>query len=291
MWTGGERVVKADVVKALEFVAKVVGCDVKELEKGLLGTTRLTFIGKRESSGDVDVALDDTKYPEAETALKLADAVGEECSPEKGTKSGTRTYSYAVPVGGKKVQVDVVFVKSLKWATFAYHSEEGNESKYKATVRNELISAVVVLTLEDGKDFIMKDDDGNLIARASRSYKWSDGVERMFKVAKLRQDGRGRKKGLEKVTPDELRDEVKKIAPRKTVKFDSSVDPMTDPKDVARWMFGDGVEPKDLLTAESVIRCIKERLPRPRAEEIFKRAVEGIRKKKLPIPEEIEEFA
>ena len=74
-------------------------------------------------------------------------------------KIGSSVFSFAVEIGDKKVQLDVMFVSDIEWAKFSYHADP--ESKYKSGVRNELLHAILKNSLKRGSGLIVKDEDGN----------------------------------------------------------------------------------------------------------------------------------
>ncbi len=74
------------------------------------------------------------KWNQKQQTKKMLELTGNEGAYNKGTNIG----SYAVDVGGKKVQVDLMFVASKEWAKFIFHSAHGDGSKFPGVVRNFL---------------------------------------------------------------------------------------------------------------------------------------------------------
>ena len=282
-WVNGARADASDIKTAIKFVSKHTGIPESELQDGVLGSTGHVLTGHKHDSGDLDIAIPDKKYDLTEVTEALKKAVNGEAHFAPGLK----TYSYAVPVSdSKKIQVDLMLVDSKDWAKFAYNTTP--DSKYKGAVRNQIMFAVVSHKIEPGKDIVVKDKDGNVIARASRSLKFDTGIERLFKVAKLKKDG-SRKKTLDKVTPDELKMELDSIEPDLKDKFEPKADTIVDPKIAVQWMFGDGVQPSDVSTAEKVIKLIKEKFSKDESDDIITQAKENLKNNKLPIPEELDD--
>lgn len=280
-WIDGARATADDIKAALTFVSKHTGIPFNELQDGVLGSTGHVLTGHKHDSGDLDIAIPDKKYDLTEITEKLKKAVNGEASFAPGLK----TYSYAVPVSdSKKIQVDLMLVDSKDWAKFAYNTTP--DSKYKGAVRNQIMFAVVSHKIEPGKDIVVKDKDGNVIARASRSLKFDTGIERLFKVAKLKKDG-SRKKTMDKVTPEELKMELDTIKPELKDKFEPRADTIIDPKIAVEWMFGKGVSPNDVSTAEKVIKLIKQKFSNQEISDIIKQAKENLVNNKLPIPDEL----
>ena len=268
---GTGRVSQADLRRALSFTSRALGTSEQDLTANLLGSGHLLLSGHKKDSGDIDIALPDDAMEDTHAAMLKA--VGGKGTLNKGTKVG----SYAVPVGDRSVQVDLMFVPDVEWAKFIYSSEHGRKSKYPGAVRNIILMAAVAQTQRPGEDIVVKDGD-NVIARASRSLKLQGGLERLFKVAKLKKDGT-RSKTLDKVEPEE----VAKLA--KGAKFSTEADLISDPQQVLSWLFGKGVTPDMVRTAEQVIHLIKAKLPNAKA--VLKKAVTELQQAKLPVPEEL----
>jgi len=250
---GTVRATKADIEAALKFVADHSRLPLKLLKDNLLGSTELTLLDKKQDSGDIDVAIKKTDYSFEDLDTELAKAVND----ERKWSSGTQVASYAVPVGkGKKVQFDLMFVNSNDWAKFAYYSGEGHTSKYKGAVRNILLATVARYKQVPGEDFVALDDNGDLLARASRSWKMDTGLERLFKITKT--GPRGGKKE-EKVSPKELKDYLIDLDPKyKSVKFAEKADVIDDPDEVAKHLFGSSIKAKDIMTVEQVLALIAD---------------------------------
>jgi len=266
------RASQKDVDTAIKFVSKTIGIPSIELKNGLLGSTRLTLAGKKKDSGDVDIALPYKEVNADDVHKKMMAATGDQGTYNTGTKVG----SYAVPVGGKKVQVDLMYVKDKNWANFIYHSAHGAGSKYPGAVRNIILFTALAHSQKPGEDFVIRDEDGKAIARASKSITLADGMKRMFKYAKPGN------KTLIKATPDELRSHLKSIG--KSAEFSDKEDATSDPAKVAAHIFGSDVKPSDLLTAEDVIKHVKGL---KNADQILRASRSELKKAKLPIPEEL----
>lgn len=270
---GVQRATAKDIKAAISILNSVLGDSKADLENQLLGSVGQTLRGTKKDSGDIDVAYPIEKMDEAHA--KMMKHTNNEGHLNRGTKVG----SYALDVGGKKVQLDLMFVKDINWAKFGYHSSEGEGSKYPGAVRRILMTNALAYTQEPGKDFIYRDKDGSVIARASRSIKQGDGMERMFKMRKKNKKTGEYLKSIETVSPEELEKEF-----GDKFKFSKEVDLTTNPDDAAKLIFGPKYSAKDILTAENLIKLIKKL---PNAVEILKAAKDELEKSKLPIPEEL----
>lgn len=277
---GTVRAHKKDVKAAVAKVAEILGIPEQELAKSLLGTSRLTYQNKKSSSGDIDIAIDSKNFPKYnDLMLQAVDGRGQ-------YNTGTKVGSYAVEVNGKKVQVDLMFVASPEFAKFMYYSTEGENSKYPGAVRNIMLMTLTAATLEDGKDFVIKDGE-EVIARASRSLKLDTGLERLFKVAKMRKDGKGRTKSLEKVHPDELDVELKSIDREKIGSYHKSPDVINNPDKIAEFLFGAGVKGEDIMTAEQVAKLINTKFKGDKLKDVKSNIIKQLEKAEFPVPQEL----
>lgn len=275
-----ERAFPKDVKVAVKIVAKAIGVDEDELSKNLLGTSRLTYHNKKSSSGDIDIAVNSKFFPDYHKSMESA------VQGRAVYNTGTKVGSYAVDVGGKKVQVDLMFVDSENLAKFTYFSTEGEDSKYPGAVRNIMLMTLATFILEDGKDFVVKRED-EVIARASRSLKLDVGLERLFKVAKKRKDGQGRVKSLEKVSPDELEHEMKDIDKSKVGQFEKDSAIINDPDEIAHFFFGPKVFAKDIMTAEDVSKLINSHFSGEKLADIKSNIKKQLEKSGFESPKEL----
>ena len=273
-----QRAKQADVDAVLKFVAKTLHMSYDVLKKDLLGSTELTLLGKKEDSGDVDIAFSLKNNDVQEINRKMLDAVNGEGEYNAGTKVG----SYAVPVNGKKIQTDLMFVNNKDWARFMYHSALGRGSKYPGSVRNILLFTALTKALKDGEDFVLKTDEGQTFARASKSVTMDAGMKRLFKMSKLNSKTGKYNKALDKVSPDELEAHLKSIG--KDIKFSKSEDFTDNPDEIAAHIFGPNVKGSDLMTAENVIKHSKKL---KNAEEVIAACKSELERLKMPIPSEL----
>lgn len=284
---GTSRATTKDIKTALEFVAKVLHVKVSYLEDRLLGGTVNTFNGYKPDSGDVDLGFEVKNLTQQqELHDKMAKAVGGEVFYNPGMKLS----SFAVPVGNKKkIQVDFMYVPHLEWAKFAYHSGEGRDSNYKGALRQILMSTIARYRNIPGEDVSILDDEGHEIIRASRSYTLDRGLVRLFKVAKMRKDGKGRTKNLVNATPAEVAHELNVLG--KNEKFSKDADPIQDPKKVLELLFGKGVTEEDVSSAEGIIKLIQDpkRFNKQEAKEILEKAGKAAKERGLKIPPELDQ--
>jgi hypothetical protein len=163
------RINKADVLPTVQWLETVTGL---ELTDNMLGTT-----GKKETSGDLDLAIDANAVNKNEFAAKLADYIAKKGSDPKEwiRKSGISVH-FKTPIRGDEkngyVQSDFMFGEP-NWMKFSLQGgREGSELKGAhrhiilasiARVRGMKWSANNGLMSSDGKELVSK--DGNEIAK------------------------------------------------------------------------------------------------------------------------------
>lgn len=273
-----ERATGSDIKHVLGKLSSILSIPVQELKNDLLGSTGLTLKGVKKDSGDIDIAMNAQDSAITEIDKKMKAAVNGEGVYNAGTKVG----SYAFPVGDKKVQVDLMFVNNKDWAKFIYHAAQGDGSNYPGAVRNIILMTALAHTQEDGKDFVIRDDSGKSIVRASKAIRMDSGMQRLFKMAKKNPKTGEYNKSVETVSPDELEAHLKEIG--KDIKFSKDQDHTNNPDEIAAHIFGKGVKAKDLMTAEDVIKQINKL---KNASEVKAAARKELERIKLPVPSEL----
>lgn len=286
-----ERATKADIEAALEFVAKTTDIDQGFLKNSLLGSGRTTIGGFKSHAGDIDLAMPRSDYDPLVIHDKMMKAVNDEGSYAKQNNIG----SYAVPVDGKKVQVDLMYVPHREWALWMYHSAEGENSKYPGVMRNLLISTLVSHSLnkvlstngvdvyadKDGKSIrIFDKKTGNEVVRAGLSMKFDAGLLRKFEVAPLNARTGARTKTMKNVGPEEVHVALKELG-ISDLKFDDKHLTVSDPGKAVTMIFGKGAKPNDFMTPESIIHWMHDNLTEAKCKEIFKRTAELLDERKL----------
>lgn len=277
---GTTRANKQDIEQALKVVSDAIGISVSTLTDRLLGSTRLTYGGFQKDSGDIDLAILDSEVDKEETVQKMIKSTGVE-----PYEIGGNTFSFAVPVKNKKVQVDLMFVPDLKWAKFSHFASEN--SKHKSGVRNELIHSALKWSMQPGKDIRVKDKNGQDLARASMSFKLDTGAERIFKIAPKKKQGVGRVKGTKKASPQEVQQTLDELGLDTKFSHDNGL--IRNPDKFAELLFGKGSHASDLDTAENLIKLIKSKKSKY-ADEIFADAVRGMKSRNFKVPDELAQY-
>lgn len=246
---GTVRATKKDIELAIKFISSAVGVSEEKIKQNLLGSTPHTLMGLKADSGDIDIAFETDEAEQERIIQNIKKAADHE-----PVKIGSNTFSFAIPTyAGRKVQVDIMFFPSEKWARWIHYSDP--KSKHKGKIRNALLRSVAAHSHVPGKDLVVKDDQGNVIVRVRRSLKNDEGLVRLHKVAPLRKDGKGRVKALVDASEKDIKEVLKQIG-QEHLMFSMDKDQLLDPDKVAESLFGKGVKAKDLLSAEQVAQQI-----------------------------------
>lgn len=255
---GVESVNREDIPTLIRIVASFTGIPVSDLHT--LGST-----GKEPISGDVDLAVDSTKYMEPLIHDLIASAIGEEnCFYSALSK----VHSYAVPLNNIKVQVDLMFTKYLEWAKFAYYSDglSNGRTAYKGAIRTILLRAVASVISEPGIDFQGFSGD-ELVLNVGRTFDLQRGLRRLYQYKPVRKhQGNGKGQFVKKMARadsfEALQAELGSRTPYPIVL--PSLSPaslvFTEPLQALEFMFpGAPVTPEQVCTAEQVLRLIETR--------------------------------
>lgn len=144
------------VFKTPEGAPKTQRIHVKHLPKTLHMLAQITqlpiedhvlgSVGKKASSGDIDIAVDETKISKDELVQRLSAWATQSGYDAKDhvKKSGISVH-FLAPIGGDPdqgwCQVDFMFHKDPTWMKFAMHSA-GDASEYSGADRNLLMSSI-----------------------------------------------------------------------------------------------------------------------------------------------------
>jgi hypothetical protein len=163
------RINKADVLPTVQWLETVTGL---ELTDNMLGTT-----GKKDTSGDLDLAIDANAVDKNEFAAKLADYITKKGgNPKEWIKKSGISVHFKTPIKGDEkngyVQSDFMFGEP-NWMKFSLQGgKEGSE--LKGAHRHIILSSIARnrgmkwsanngLMSGDGKELVSK--DGNEIAK------------------------------------------------------------------------------------------------------------------------------
>ena len=228
-----------EINPTLDALEKHLGIDLKN---NVLGS-----VGKKEFSGDIDVAIqvDADKIPELVKKIEACPLIMDIAkSSVRMTKVKIEGYDESKQTTKPRtgyVQVDFM-PGDPEWMKTYYHSPSDKESKYKGVFRNLMIATIAAI--RDSRASGETIDDG----RPAEIERWiwspTEGLVRIKRVPAQRKDGKGyTKKNID--TP------VQK--------------PIKNPDEIAKALGLDGA--KDLNSFESLLAAVEKNLP---AEEVQK---------------------
>lgn len=273
---GTGRIKRADINPTIKHIADLLGASRGDFHP-------LGSVGKLEDSGDIDLAVDLNKY-RPEHVDRVLKAAGVEGYYDKERQVG----SYAVPVRGEKdgkekVQVDLMYTANPEWAKFSYFSA-GSGSRYKGAVRTVLLGAVAASLNEPGTDHFVYAPNGEIIVRAGRSLHLPSGLKRVYQYKEKKVVGDGYAGPMKNVSPEDFA----KMHPDVTVKGGNLL--IDDPEKVVKVLFGKGVTPDQVESAEQVLHLIKRNFTPDQQKKIFRIAASKLKhlSGKVRLPPEIE---
>ena len=250
-----------EIEPTLKLLQSKLGID---LENNVLGS-----VGKRQFSGDIDVALNmpaDDIPAFVEKLKAMPEVLDLAKSSVIMTKIKIEDFDKSKSDGRPRtgyVQVDFM-PGDPGWLKTYYHSPSETESKYKGVYRNIMIASIAAVYQR--KDSDEKIDDGRSVT--SERWMWSptDGLIRIRRtpVPKKSGDGYTKKNSNEKI-----------------------IDPIKDPKGIAKALGLDG--PKDLNSFETLWNAVKKNYPADVVEKIRKGFEENGVIKDAGIPPELNE--
>jgi hypothetical protein len=207
-----------EIEPTLDSLEKVLGIDLKN--------NTLGSVGKKEFSGDIDIALEiapDDIPAFLEKLKNIPEVLDIAKSSVIMTKVKIADYDPNKQVQGKPrtgyVQVDFM-PGDPNWLKTFYHAPHEKDSKYKGVFRNILMSSIAAHL--DRKDSAQKISDGRSVQ--SQRYMWSptDGLIRVLRTPKPNKKGDGyTKKNNNKIIDGPYKD-PNEIA--KVLKLDSADD-------------------------------------------------------------------
>lgn len=275
---GVGRIKREDISGTIKYVSDLLSIPRGELH--LIGST-----GKLADSGDIDLGVDLNQY-NPEHIDKVLKAHGYNGKYNKGNKVG----SYSIPVKGDPtngfVQVDFMFTTNPDWAKFSYHSP-GEGSRYKGAVRTVLIASAAAVINEPGTDYFEYTPTGDLSARVGRTFDLHQGLRRVHQYRPKNVAGDGYAKSMKNVSPEEFLT----MHPGVNVKPGQMLN--DNPEKVVKTIFGKGVTPDDVQSAEQVLHLIKTRFTPEMQKKVFKLAAARLKAQrgKIRLPPEIENAA
>ena len=187
------RIQRDEIQPTLRWLASKTGLPYSFLINAMLGSA-----GKAESSGDIDINMDQTKFDKRVILQTLVTALGPD-----NVKDWTHVNQIftCVPIAGNPnvghVQVDFMFGDKV-WQSFSYHSP-GDSSIYKGLFRTELIKAAVAFN----SDWTL-DENGKLVARVGPTFFHDKGLVWRYRHRAPRKDGKGRVQAFSELTEEDF---------------------------------------------------------------------------------------
>ena len=253
----------SEIEPTLDALEKVLGLDLKN---NVLGS-----VGKKQFSGDIDVALqidpDDIpafvdklgKVPEimdiAKSSVIMTKVKIVDFDQSKQTTRPRTGY----------VQVDFM-PGDPGWLKTYYHSPSETESKYKGVFRNIMIATIAAVL--DRKDSEEKIDDGRPVE--SERWLWSpaDGLVRVRRTPVPKKSG----VGFTKKNKNEI-----------------IGDPIKDAEGIAKALKLDG--PRDLNSYESLKQAIETNYPEDMVQKILDSFAQNPQVKDIGVPDDLRSMA
>ena len=250
-----------EIEPTLEVLEKSLGIDLKG---NVLGS-----VGKKEFSGDIDIAIqvDPDKIPEL---VKKIEAIPEVLDIAKSSVIMTKVkiVDYDQSKQTTKPRTGFVQIDFMPgdpgWMKTYYHSPSETESKYKGVFRNLMIATIAAVL--DRKDSDEKIDDGRPVE--SERWIWSpaDGLVRVKRTPAPRKDGNGfTKKNIDTKVQEPIKD-ASAIA--KALRLDSA---------------------KDLNSYESLKAAIEQNYPQDMIDKILNSFAKNGTVKDIGIPDDIKD--
>ena len=248
-----------EINPTLDILEKHLGIDLKN---NVLGS-----VGKKEFSGDIDVAIqvDADKIPELVKKIEACPMIMDIAkSSVIMTKVKIENFDQSKQTTKPRtgyVQVDFM-PGDPEWMKTYYHSPSDKESKYKGVFRNLMIATIAAI--RDSRASGETIDDG----RSAEVERWiwspTEGLVRMKRVPAQRKDGKGyTKKNID--TP------IQK--------------PIKNPDQIAKALGLDGA--KDLNSFESLLAAIEKNLPADEVEKIKTSFAKNGTVKDVGVPSEL----
>ena len=248
-----------EINPTLDTLEKHLGIDLKN---NVLGS-----VGKKEFSGDIDVAIqvDADKIPELVKKIEACPLIMD-IAKSSVIMTKVKIVGYDESKQTSKPRTGFVQVDFMPgdpdWMKTYYHSPSDKESKYKGVFRNLMIATIAAI--RDSRASGETIDDG----RPAEIERWiwspTEGLLRIKRVPAPRKDGKGY---------------TKKSIDTKISK------PLRDPEGIAKALGLDGA--KDLNSFESLLAAVEKNLPADEVEKIKTSFAKNGTVKDVGVPSEL----
>lgn len=256
----GTKPIKQD--EALEIIPTLIKRVAGALKLPIGKVKSIGSAGKKKNasdlSGDIDIAVE-ASPEDIENALPELAFDGKTFRPMKGIG----VYAFAFQLSNKLIQVDLMSVKNVKYATWALQAHEDDlHSNLKGAHRNELFFAVAKHANQ-----IAKDADGDGVVDELERY-FYDLTRGLYRGKQTKRGKRKLKAGFQTIEKNHITD---------------------NPKKISEILFGDGVTPEQVSTFEGTLKAIMAPgFPHSQHRDaILQMAADGMRTKGLEVPKSI----
>lgn len=178
----------SEIKPTLQRLERDLGID---LQNNVLGS-----VGKKEFSGDIDVAIhiSPEKFEEFKAQVQQSSIVDETVKGPLVLMSRVKIQGYNPDLETDKnrtgyVQVDYMMDDDPDWLKTFYHAPSEKESRYKGAHRNIAIGAISQFI--DRKEGNKRTPDGNPVEVERYMFSSSKGLIRVVRRLKPRKDGKG----------------------------------------------------------------------------------------------------
>jgi len=233
----------------------------------------LGSVGRQESSGDIDIALDrDLFYRQnlLEIRERIIAAYGSDHISHLADHDDLMMSAFPI-IGGEsdaQVQIDFIFGKT-DWLRFSHYSPGKDLSIYKGVVSQ----TVLMLAAKMNKEFVLEDEQG-VYADVGLMIDIRRGMFRLWRLREIKNQLPG------KVDADYWETNIKMPNGEEPPRF-PRIGYVDEPAAAVRAILGDGVHPDDINTFEKLWAIVvkgSEEGRLPPADEIKARAIDSLMK-------------
>ncbi len=248
-----------EINPTLDALERVLNIDLKN---NVLGS-----VGKKEFSGDIDVAIqvDPDKIPELERRLERTPEIMD-IAKTSVIMTKVKIVDYDPDKQTTKPRTGFVQVDFMPgdpgWMKTYYHSPSEKESKYKGVFRNIMIATICAVY--NRRDCEQKIDDGRPVESERWMWSPSDGLVRIKRTPVPKKNG----DGYTKKNKNEIIEE-----------------PIKDADGIAKALGLNG--PQDLNSYESLKQAIQSNYPEEKSQRILDSFAQNSQVKDIGVPDDL----
>lgn len=256
-----------------QMLSRWLNLSENDIKNRIVGSGIKLLTSKTGSCGDLDFIVTNDELSSFLEVMKRNTAV-----PVR--KIGSSTYCFVVPIGDKKIQLDMLCVASIEWGKFSMFSDPSSE--YKSGIRNELIHAIVKNCTKAGEDLTLNDSNGGVIGYTRNTFNLHNGFGRTYKLADAKKAG-GYTSELKTVDYDAFINFMTSHGVQNKISNNISkcISPAVFVNTICQ-----GSSVQDFNSVESLVKLINTKFP-SKKNKIFADARAGCIKRKFDVPQEI----